>query len=337
MASPDAREQPPSGVSGAIPIERTEVRARDPESGVEVVKSLVIDHRARITVSAPERLRVEVRSATTAGLGVDLLRFSGIGYEAEGEPSDSLIAAVLVAGRGRLLAAKQELALGAGGMLLAPTDGGWSTGLQDMVYLVVRFAPQELTEHAAELCDVPGGRVLFHGIAPLAGAGRAWSDTSTFLYRQLMESGTDSIDPLLLGGLKRLTAAALLATFPNSTMTQAHIPGPGHTAPAVIRRAVRFIDEHAGEPLTLARIAAEVRVSPRGLQAGFRRHLDTTPLRYLRRVRLAGAHRELRAADPGTGETVEIVAARWGFAHPARFAAWYRQEYGVPPGHTLRG
>ncbi|MVU76840.1 helix-turn-helix domain-containing protein [Nocardia sp. ET3-3] len=140
----------------------------------------------------------------------------------------------------------------------------------------------------------------------------------------------------MLDSLKRLTATALLTTFPNSTMTTDYTPGPGDMAPAVVRRAAQFIDAHAAEPLTLARMAAAARVSPRALQAGFRRHLDTTPLGYLRRARLANAHRDLSAADPAAGATVEAIAARWGFTHPARFAAWYREEYGVPPSRTLR-
>ncbi|MGN5382482.1 helix-turn-helix domain-containing protein [Streptomyces lasalocidi] len=57
---------------------------------------------------------------------------------------------------------------------------------------------------------------------------------------------------------------------------------------------------------------------------------------YLRRVRLAHAHRDLLAADPHSGATVGGVAARWGFAHPGRFAALYRTVYGISPAETLR-
>jgi transcriptional regulator GlxA family with amidase domain len=31
------------------------------------------------------------------------------------------------------------------------------------------------------------------------------------------------------------------------------------------------------------------------------------------------------------------IAARWGFAHPGRFAALYREAYGTSPSRTLRG
>ncbi|MEU7612530.1 hypothetical protein [Micromonospora sp. NPDC049204] len=56
---------------------------------------------------------------------------------------------------------------------------------------------------------------------------------------------------------------------------------------------------------------------PRALQLAFRRHHDTTPMRYVREVRLERAHRALRAADPTTGATVAIDRQTLGL-HPPR-------------------
>jgi transcriptional regulator GlxA family with amidase domain len=83
-------------------------------------------------------------------------------------------------------------------------------------------------------------------------------------------------------------------------------------------------------------IAGAARVTARAVQLAFRHHLDTTPLRYLRDVRLSRAHDDLRAADPCQGQTVTDIAARWGFFSPGRFSAHYRAVYGVPPSRTLR-
>jgi transcriptional regulator GlxA family with amidase domain len=107
-------------------------------------------------------------------------------------------------------------------------------------------------------------------------------------------------------------------------------------APAAVRRAVAFIDEHADRDISAADIADAAHVTIRAVQLAFRRHLDTTPSDYLRRVRLDRAHQELCAASPGDGVTVTEIATRWGFASPSRFAASYRDTYGVLPSHTLR-
>lgn len=85
-----------------------------------------------------------------------------------------------------------------------------------------------------------------------------------------------------------------------------------------------------GRPVPgLADVATAVHVTPRAVQYAFRRHVGTTPMRYLRRVRLARVHQDLVAA----GQTVTTV--RWGFVHPGRFAAYYRSRYGVAPRVTL--
>ncbi len=101
-----------------------------------------------------------------------------------------------------------------------------------------------------------------------------------------------------------------------------------------MRRAVAFVEANADQDIGLVQIAAAAYVTPRALQYAFRRHLDTTPLAFLRRVRLDAAHRELLAADP-RGTTVTEIAMRWGFAHPGRFAAHYRNTYRTAPGTTL--
>jgi transcriptional regulator GlxA family with amidase domain len=77
----------------------------------------------------------------------------------------------------------------------------------------------------------------------------------------------------------------------------------------------------------VSRVPAE-KISTRGLQYAFKRATGETPMQYLRRVRLAGAHADLQRDDRiSIGE----VAARWGFADRSRFAQYYRQEYGHTP------
>jgi AraC-like DNA-binding protein len=66
-----------------------------------------------------------------------------------------------------------------------------------------------------------------------------------------------------------------------------------------------------------------------------RRELDTTPMAYLRTVRLARAHRDLLDHGPRQ-DTVTAVAYRWGFSSTSRFSAYYRETYGVTPKQTLR-
>lgn len=124
----------------------------------------------------------------------------------------------------------------------------------------------------------------------------------------------------------RVCGAEPLASF---------VDGEQPSSPSSLDRAVRFIEAHAMEPIGLLEISAAAGLSPRGLQAAFRRHRGTTPLGYLRQVRLAVAHSDLQAACHGGGETVSDIAGRCGFVQLSRFARDYRAQYGELPRRTL--
>ncbi|MFD4736897.1 helix-turn-helix transcriptional regulator [Streptomyces virginiae] len=142
--------------------------------------------------------------------------------------------------------------------------------------------------------------------------------------------------PLVVDAAARLLAATVLAAFPTDARPEPVLADTRDATSETVRRAIAFIESHPAAEIGLADTAAAAGVTPRALQYAFRRHLGTTPMAYLRRVRLAQAHDDLVAADPAR-ETVTAIAHRWGFHHQGRFAADYRQTYGVLPRHTLAG
>jgi AraC-like DNA-binding protein len=131
-------------------------------------------------------------------------------------------------------------------------------------------------------------------------AGRHWSQTIQYVEGLVSNGSLLATAPLARRELGWLINSAILACFPNSTLDAETSTYAGDT-PLPLRRALSFIDEHASDSITLSEIARAARLSPRGLQAAFRRHLDTTPLGYLRSVRMEWAHRELQSADQSEG------------------------------------
>jgi transcriptional regulator GlxA family with amidase domain len=99
---------------------------------------------------------------------------------------------------------------------------------------------------------------------------------------------------------------------------------------------LELIESRPAEIETVADIAATVGLSVRALDDGFRRYVGTSPMTYLRDVRIARAHEDLIAAEPDM-TTATAVARKWGFGHYGRFAADYRQRFGRKPSQTLRG
>lgn len=104
--------------------------------------------------------------------------------------------------------------------------------------------------------------------------------------------------------------------------------------PGLIRRAERYIDEHAHLPLTVSDVAAGLGVGVRTLQQGFKTWRNTTPLGHLRQVRLQRVREQLLRKEERT--SIAQVALQHGFSHFGRFSAYYRQAFGENPSVTWR-
>ena len=115
-----------------------------------------------------------------------------------------------------------------------------------------------------------------------------------------------------------------------------HRPTPsGHARRLVAERAREYMNAHIEEPITVADLCAELRVSRRTLQYSFQDVLNLNPVSFLRALRLNGVRRDLkRSADHSA--SVADIAARWGFWHLSHFAADYKSMFGELPSETLR-
>lgn len=105
---------------------------------------------------------------------------------------------------------------------------------------------------------------------------------------------------------------------------------PGH-----VKRAVGFIEANALEAIDLDQIVASAGVRPRTLYEGFARYCGTSPIAYLRAVRLDIARERLREAARD-GSSVTEVALACGFEHLGKFAQLYRARFGELPSETLK-
>jgi AraC-like DNA-binding protein len=161
-----------------------------------------------------------------------------------------------------------------------------------------------------------------------------WWATRSYV-ADLLANPEATAAPLVIASAGQLLAAATLATFPSTAFADPSITDRRDASTGTLRRAVAFIDDHAADNICVADVAAAAHVTTRAVQFAFRRHLDMTPMEYLRRVRLNHAHHDLITADPAT-QSVTAIAYQWGFTSPSRFAALYRRAYGIAPSRTLR-
>jgi AraC family transcriptional regulator, ethanolamine operon transcriptional activator len=100
----------------------------------------------------------------------------------------------------------------------------------------------------------------------------------------------------------------------------------------LVDRACELMLGAPDEPLSMLEVCRRVGASRRKLNYCFQDVLGSSPVKYLRAVRLNGVRRELR----GGAHPVQDVAARWGFWHLGQFSLDYKRQFGELPSTTLK-
>lgn len=139
------------------------------------------------------------------------------------------------------------------------------------------------------------------------------------------QQARDALQSVLLGVITSSCMAGTRPETPSLTYVDRH---------RLVRRVRDFALEHRDEPVSIPQICRLFHVSRRTLQYAFQDVSGISPGRYLRRLRLNGVRRALRASGH-TVRDVQDVAAEWGFWNPSQFACDYKRLFGERPSDTL--
>ena len=321
--------------SATRPVRRVRFSTGDEAETEEFIRQIYIGNRTRF-LAVNDDARFSAMVADADGIAADHIRTT-VDYCATTDPFGYFFFLAVYRGHLRIKNGRDETIIPAGETTFYPLNVPLDVGVFGACSQILRLPTARLAAVAEEIAGIAGADLRFGSITPVSAAmNRHWSALIDLVSNILLDEHSPAAHPLLAEELTRTAAITALHTFPNTALTVAYQPGPGWVAPATVRRAAAFIQSHADQPVTLDQIAAAAGVSARALQYAFRRHYDTTPTGYLRRIRLELAEQDLRAAQPGSGLTVAAVAHRWGWTSPSQFTAAYRRRFGVPPSQTLR-
>jgi AraC-like DNA-binding protein len=214
----------------------------------------------------------------------------------------------------------------------APADIVWTADCEQLCLMIERPRLEAELEHL--LGQPLGRRLVFDFSTNLRSPmGRRWRTMLELLLHELDQPTAVTRSSRMARHVEGLVIDGLLLGQPHSHSDLAIRERPAGMSTA-ISRAVEMLEERPSHPWTTIRLAAEVHLSVRALQAGFARDLGTPPMTYLRQVRLRRAHEVLSAAEPGA-TSVREVAHALGMLHKSRFAAAYRDAFGEAPSETL--
>jgi AraC family transcriptional regulator of arabinose operon len=122
-----------------------------------------------------------------------------------------------------------------------------------------------------------------------------------------------------------LHAAGLMLLY--AFVFEAELVHSPSTLPDALRRALAYMEAHLTQPLALPHISQAAMVTPQHLTRLFRRHIQTTPMRYLWQLRTRHGVELLG----GTGLSIGEIAAQVGFQSPFHFSRLVQQYYQDSP------
>jgi AraC family carnitine catabolism transcriptional activator len=101
----------------------------------------------------------------------------------------------------------------------------------------------------------------------------------------------------------------------------------GSTAPSVLKRAIKLMEENLEDALSIPQICKRIRLSQRQLDRLFARFVRKSPVLYYRDIRLDRARSLVTQTDMRLSE----IAVASGFAGQAHFSRAYRERFGLAP------
>lgn len=208
----------------------------------------------------------------------------------------------------------------------------WSAGCHK---LVVRIEREAMERQAAHLLGAPLKQPLRFefGMDVRSPNAKLWRQSVRQAMRGLRQGTHPLAHPLLAAQSEQLLIQSLLVWQPNTISAQLHQPAVT-VLPRHIKLAEDYMRAHLDAPITNEMLAELTGVSVRTLHGGFRKFRGSSPMRYLRELRMHQVREAL--LDTQQPRSVTELAMRWGFAELGRFSAEYRKCFGELPSCTLR-
>lgn len=133
-------------------------------------------------------------------------------------------------------------------------------------------------------------------------------------------------DLAVLGPMVRREILWLLVTGPQGDAVRQL--GLADSTVTRISHLVRWIREHAAEPIRVADLARRAGLSVSAFHRTFRTVTGSTPLQFQKQLRLASARQMLASESLSVAQAAFAV----GYESAAQFNREYRRQFGTPPG-----
>ncbi|WP_170769556.1 GlxA family transcriptional regulator [Ruegeria lacuscaerulensis] len=109
-------------------------------------------------------------------------------------------------------------------------------------------------------------------------------------------------------------------------------PGSGDQLPPLVARSVELFAGHLSEPISIAEVAGQMRVTPRQIERAFKQATGQSPSHYYRSMRMKAARQMVMY----TKDPIAQIAAAVGYSSVTPLVSHYKAAFGLSPAEDRR-
>lgn len=311
------------------------VRAQCVDEASERIGRVFSPHRLALRRGGG-RLDVQHNQVRLDKVSINVLRYGADVVIDPGERGDFYLIQLPLAGSARLACGDEQVRVDRGVLSVlqphTPSLMEWSGGCT----MVLVQAPRAVVQRRAAQWGLRAQPRFALAYSRGEAAVGAWWQAALDLTRNIDRFGQQWLrHPAACMAMEEFLLSAFTVLLPHAAAAPSATPQRGDER--CLRRAKEYVHAHLDRALSSAEIAGHACVTPRTLEAVFKRNGEPPPLAYARRFRLQAVHAALATARrDGRPANVTEVALAHGFIHMGRFAAQYREQFGCTPSETLR-
>lgn len=307
----------------------------DLDEAREHISSLFVPHRLDV-VGRNQVLDVLISKARLEGISLIYHRHGACVSVRPQMLKDFFLLQIPIRGKAFVTVDKEEIHCSPKqAVMISPTNGVEMTFAEGCEHLIVRIEKANLElqmeQHLGRRVESP---IKFTPAVPLdTSPAREITSLLRYMTMTLTETGGISGSSIAKKHMSSLLISALINCLDHNYQSEL-TEGKAWPRPAYIAKAQKFMRMNYAELIGPEDVAQAIDVSARALYAGFRAYLNTTPMRYLKDLRLDMVHQALIGIESHR-TSVTTIAMNCGFSHLGHFCAAYKQKFGELPHETL--
>jgi len=307
-------------------------RATDVDDAESQIAKLVNPHRIDI-VDSSKNLDVNFKGIKLAGMPV-MNACYGAKVNVGPETGDFYFANITLSGSGKISHENDGNCSAVAGetVVISPTAPYQLNLEAGCRRVVIGIKSTDLNYHLSKLIN---GEIKRTPVFDLKVSNNAiWLNTISYFFKQIEAQPKILESSNIQKMYSELIISNLLELHNHNYVADLNAKEDYMLCPQV-KAAVDYIQENITEPITIADLAEHSNVSARTLHRNFIRHMNISPILYVRNAKLDSIHNDIKNYQGPINGAISRILLDHSVLDLGRFARYYKERFGCTPSESI--